>query len=220
MTNKTVAHLAMVIIALGCGSPKVEESAKAYDDIDLLHLRGIGPLDALNYPYILVDSVDKNKRILIACYTKDKQDTAIYSFDGVSWNSDYSFWADTGTMTIATRIYPNWVTRLTYGGDSSRKLLTSVSIFEGMHRRSLGLKTPKEESSPAFDSLKASDSLTFYTEESFEQTGDMLKDIMHTRDNMYDKTSDSTICYPVGKHSVFWWLVFEKDLEGTATNCR
>jgi hypothetical protein len=220
MIKKKTVQLAFAIVALGCNSPKLEGNGTPYDDIDLFRLDGVNKVNELKYPHIVVDSVDKNKRVLTSCYDQNKRDTAIYLFDGFSWNSEYSFWADTGTMTVATRIFPDKIVRLTYVGDSSRKLVSSYSVFDGKHRRSFGLKAPKDLDLAALDSLTTNDSLTFRSEEAFENQNEVLKVSVHTIDYMYDKTRDSTICYHVGKHSVFWWLVFEKYVAGMETSCK
>jgi hypothetical protein len=223
--NNSFLLLGLFVFLLNCNSimPKrlLNANAIKYSDINLFTLCGEGKLDNRIYPCFAIDSIAKNRKLVIAYFSDAIWDSATYEFCGTYWSTKHVFLADTATITIVKNNYKDKIIELQYyvDGSNARKLF-SATIYQNNKRFTYNLENPSVFSPGEFDIEHFKDSLNEMTVDSFSIIDGSLKIFSANKDYLYNKITYDTACYTIKDHSIFWWISFENFIDKKEKLCR
>ena len=91
--NVILMLLILIFFSYNCkdtySKKKIFDNCKKYQDINLFSLIGINPDSSLKYPFLCIDSINKNQKVLMLFYSDNLLDTTNYTCKGSYWSANY-----------------------------------------------------------------------------------------------------------------------------------
>ena len=210
----------LLVSCLNLSSQSREVGSRYYADINLFSLQGVKELDVseLQFPYIKIDSLGTNERIIEFRFDEQTTHATTYLREDSIWSSVRRINSDEeGSPTLFYEfVMPNAVVELEYNTDTSSKEIY-LSKFQRLEANTI--------KAYAFEpgNVKCKPSPTVRTEilskcistESlvFERKNEILS-VRSTRTNIsLGKTEREETCYKMNGLSIFWWMALGHKLE-------
>lgn len=190
--------------------------SRYFSDIDLYHLKGLNEMlsDELRYPYIRIDSVDKDEKNVIFFYDNSFAYKLIYKRQGSSWVSSHIVkdQAEGITFHFYQFVNENRIVEIEYAGDPlldgslaslkivEKNVITSyVFDYEEMK---INIKPTFEVNRFPLDKCFRKSISTYWLENGVLTYETQTVDPNTSRISAVDKR-----CYLIRNLSYFWWSI-------------
>lgn len=216
--------------AVGCSSTggtkssAVDNASIGYSDIDIYHLKGIGPIKERRFPQIYIADSGVTTKNVSFCYDEKHLRRYRFTYENQKWASENETTDEGEPVILLTWIYPDKVLWLTYTSRNGHPdSLKSVSKLQKNVETRYVFKTMlKVDPDKMSDDLISKLPLMGLSVNTYVQKGRFLHVVNSIDNYSVDYHDKNQGCYDVGVHSAIWWIMFRNyiDLKTIRKDCK